>query len=127
MELGGTTIPQSSALCADLPGSTTSQDGVGRPWLLYSRRTQARKIAQPCVKWWEDSTIQAKLSEWGVTQVVPPADDSVIESIFSGVRKYRAVTLHVPNKDCTDEVKKQMEAYNASTGSYHLFEVVADV
>jgi hypothetical protein len=76
------------------------------------------------VKWWEDADLQAQFAEWGVTRVVPPAEDNVRESKM-GDLKYGAVTLYAP-AGSEDDVMKKMGQFLREAGVYQAYKVEAD-
>eukprot|EP00401_Gymnodinium_catenatum_P068416 CAMPEP_0117512712 /NCGR_PEP_ID=MMETSP0784-20121206/29176_1 /TAXON_ID=39447 /ORGANISM="" /LENGTH=172 /DNA_ID=CAMNT_0005308447 /DNA_START=75 /DNA_END=595 /DNA_ORIENTATION=- len=64
--------------------------------------------------WWAKDQYQTRLKNWGVTEVKPRPEHGFVESIFSGRRKYFAVSLYVPDEETGAYVGQQMEALRSS-------------
>merc|ERR1712007_185619 len=65
--------------------------------------------------WWECPKVQAKFHALGVTKLVLPSRDRVIESKFTGRKKYAPLTIHVPS-----EAQKAALLYFVYTKGAHL-------
>eukprot|EP00401_Gymnodinium_catenatum_P000048 CAMPEP_0117515768 /NCGR_PEP_ID=MMETSP0784-20121206/30751_1 /TAXON_ID=39447 /ORGANISM="" /LENGTH=177 /DNA_ID=CAMNT_0005311597 /DNA_START=1 /DNA_END=535 /DNA_ORIENTATION=- len=76
-------------------------------------------------KWWAKDQMQNRFKNWGVTEIKPPPEDGFVESIFSGRRKYFAVSLYVPDAETGAYVWQQMDDLRSSADLFESFNIIA--